>query len=865
MNPQAPAPASGPLPAPLPQPSQPPATRPASFWAIGWRALRRDARAGELHLLLLAVALAVAALTAVGFFADRLQQGLQRDARHLLGGDAVVRSDQPLPAAFVQQAQALGLELTQHLGFPTMARADDAQGGAARLVALKAVQDNYPLRGQLLVGLAPGDAGQATTEVPRPGTVWVDPALLAGLGVQVGQALWLGDSRLTIERLIVLEPDRGGGFMSLQPRVLLHHSDLAATGLLQPASRVSYRLVLAGPDAAVQQYSAWAQAELERSGVRGAQLESFEAGRPELQQTLERAEQFLGLVALLAALLCAVAVSIAARVYATRHLDSCAMLRVLGLSQATMARAYALSFVLVGLLAGLIGVLLGYLLHHGFVILLAELLRAELPPPSAWPALFGLGVGLTLMLAFGLPPVLQLAQVPPLRVIRREVGGIKPASLGVLLLGGLGFAALLLAVSPDLRLGLIALGGVALAAALFAAASFGAVRLLRRWVNEATAPTWLRLATRQIAARPAYAVLQISALAIGLMALLLLVLLRTDLISSWQQATPPDAPNRFAINIQPDQAEAFQGSLRAQGIERFDWYPMFRGRLVAINDQPIDLAALPTDRGRRLAEREFNLSHSAQPPSHNAIVAGRWQPEEPGAISVEDGLAEDLGLQLGDRLTFEIAGVPVQARISSLREVDWSSMRANFFVLFPVSQLPEVPVTYLSAFRAPAAAGFDAALVREYPNITLIDLSATLAQLQQVLAQVSRAVEFLFAFALAAGLVVLFAAIGATRAEREREYAILRALGAQTALLRRVQRAELAGIGLLAGLLAALAALVINWALARWVFGFDWTPALWAPAAGALAGAALALAAGWAGLRAVLRTPVVQTLRAAAQ
>ena len=865
MNPQAPAPASGPLPAPLPQPPQPPATRPASFWAIGWRALRRDARAGELHLLLLAVALAVSALTAVGFFADRLQQGLQRDARHLLGGDAVVRSDQPLPAAFVQQAQALGLELTQHLGFPTMARADDAQGGAARLVALKAVQDNYPLRGQLLVGLAPGDAGQATTEVPRPGTVWVDPALLAGLGVQVGQALWLGDSRLTIERLIVLEPDRGGGFMSLQPRVLLHHSDLAATGLLQPASRVSYRLVVAGPDAAVQQYTAWAQAELERSGVRGAQLESFETGRPELQQTLERAEQFLGLVALLAALLCAVAVSIAARVYATRHLDSCAMLRVLGLSQATMARAYALSFVLVGLLAGVIGVLLGYLLHHGFVILLAELLLTELPPPSAWPALFGLGVGLTLMLAFGLPPVLQLAQVPPLRVIRREVGGIKPASLGVLLLGGLGFAALLLAVSPDLRLGLIALGGVALAAALFAAASFAAVRLLRRWVNEATAPTWLRLATRQIAARPAYAVLQISALAIGLMALLLLVLLRTDLISSWQQATPPDAPNRFAINIQPDQAEAFQASLRTQGIERFDWYPMFRGRLVAINEQPIDLDALPSDRGRRLAEREFNLSHSAQAPSHNAIVAGRWQPEEQGSISVEDGLAEDLGLQLGDRLTFEIAGVPVQARISSLREVDWSSMRANFFVLFPVSQLPEVPVTYLSAFRAPVAASFDAELVRAYPNITLIDLSATLAQLQQVLAQVSRAVEFLFAFALAAGLVVLFAAIGATRAEREREYAILRALGAKTALLRRVQRAELAGIGLLAGLLAALAALAINWALARWVFGFDWTPALWAPAAGALAGAALALAAGWAGLRAVLRTPVVQTLRAAAQ
>ena len=640
--------ASKPAPASAPAPPIPPAPRSASFWGIGWRALRRDARAGELHLLLLAVALAVAALTAVGFFSDRLQQGLQRDARHLLGGDAVVRSDQPLPAAFVQQAQALGLELTQHLGFPTMARADDAQGGTVRLVALKAVQDNYPLRGQLLVGTALGDPGQATTEVPRPGTVWVDPALLAALGVQVGQVLWLGDSRLTIERLIVLEPDRGGGFMSLQPRVLLHQSDLAATGLVQPASRIAYRLVVAGQDAAVQQYVAWAQAEIERSGVRGAQLESFETGRPELQQTLQRAEQFLSLVALLAALLCAVAVSIAARVYATRHLDDCAMLRVLGLSQATMARAYALSFVLVGLLASLIGVLLGYLVHHGFVLLLADLLRADLPAPSGWPALFGLGVGLTLMLAFGLPPVLQLARVPPLRVIRREVGGIKPASLGVLLLGGLGFAALLLGVSHDLQMGLIAVGGFAAAAALFAVTSYAAVRLLRRFVNEATAPTWLRLATRQIAARPAYAVLQISALGIGLLALLLLVLLRTDLISSWQQATPADAPNRFVINIQPDQADAFQASLRAQGIEGFDWYPMFRGRLVAINDQPVDADALPTERGRRLVEREFNLSHSALAPTHNAIVAGRWQPEEAGSISVEEGLAEELGLQLGD-------------------------------------------------------------------------------------------------------------------------------------------------------------------------------------------------------------------------
>ena len=837
----------------------------APFWAIAWRALLRDGRAGELHLLLLAVALAVAALTAVGFFTDRLQSGLQRDASQILGGDLVLRSERPLPPQFGQQAHTLGLQSTQHLSFPTMARTDAAQGGAVALVALKAVQNNYPLRGQMQINAGPGTPTETTRAVPQPGSVWVDPGLLTALGVQVGHSLWLGERLLRIERVIVVEPDRAGGFMGLQPRVMLHWDELAATGLVQPASRITHRLVLAGDEAAVQRYSQWAEAELLRPGAQGLRLESLETERPELEQTLQRAEQFLNLVALLAALLCAVAVAIAARVYAARHLDTCAMLRVLGLAQGTMARAYALSFVLVGVLASLIGVALGYAVHHGFVLLLADLLRTELPTPSAWPALFGLGVGLTLMLAFGLPPVLQLARVPPLRVIRREVGGIRAASLGVLLLGAAGFAALLLAVSNDLTLGLIAVLGFALAAALFAAVGWLAVRLLRRLLKHSGAPPWLLLATRQISARPAYAVLQVSALSLGLLALLLLVLLRTDLISSWQAATPADAPNRFLLNIQPDQLQPLQHSLQQQGVTQFDAYPMIRGRLVAINDKPVRAEDFASARAQRLVLREFNLSHSAQLPGHNRISAGRWQPEEAGAISVEAGLAEELGLKLGDQLSFDIAGQPVQARISSLREVDWASMRANFFVMFPLAAMPDLPPTYLGALRAPEAAGFDATLLREFPNLTLVDLSATLAQVQAVLSQVVRAVEFLFAFALAAGLVVLFAALTATRTEREREYAILRALGAQSALLRSVQRAELVGVGLLAGLLASLVALVLSWALARWVFGFAWTPAPWVPLAGAGAGAALALAAGWAGLRAVLRTPVVQTLRQAAQ
>lgn len=837
----------------------------ASFWSIGWRSLRRDWRAGELHVLVLAIALAVAALTAVGFFADRLQSALSRDARQLIGGDAVVRSDHQVPPVFAAQARELGLEVTRHVTFPTMGRADDAQGGAARLVALKAVESNYPLRGQMRVTQDLDGPDEATREVPPRGAAWVDAPLLVALELQVGQLLWLGDQSFRIDRVITLEPDRGAGFMSFAPRVMIHADDLAATGLIQPASRLNFRLVVAGDDAAVRRFTQWAEAEMARPEVRGMGLESFESGRPEMQQTLSRAEKFLNLVALLAALLSAVAVAIAARVYASRHLDDCAMLRVLGLSQATMARAYTFSFAIVGLLAGALGVVLGYVVHHGFVVLLAELVQAEMPAPSAWPALFGLGVGLTLMLAFGLPPVLQLARVPPLRVIRREVGNLKSASLAVLGLGAAGFMVLLLMASRDLTLGLIAVGGFAVAIGLFALASYLAVRVLRAVVNESVAPRWLRLATRQVSARPAYAVVQVSALSVGLLALVLLVLLRTDLISSWQQATPPDAPNRFVINIQPEQAEPFQQTLRELGVEQYDWFPMIRGRLVAINGRVIDPDDFEGDRAQRLVEREFNLSHSAVAPPHNLVVAGRWQPDEAGAISIEEGLAETLGLRLGDQLTFDIAGIPVESRITSLRRVDWGSMRLNFFAMFPVSQMEGVPLTFVTSYRAPETPGFDNALVRAFPNITNVDMTSTIAQVQRVLGQVIRAVEFLFGFTLAAGLVVLFAAITATRAEREREYAILRAVGAQASLLRQVQRAELLGVGLLAGFLASVVAVAVGWALARYAFEFQWNASPWVPVAGALAGAGLALAAGWWGLRSVLRTPVVQTLRKAAQ
>ncbi|WP_457444773.1 ABC transporter permease [Roseateles sp. P5_E4] len=846
-----------------------PAQRPPATLLIAWRQLLRDWRAGELRLLMLAVALAVAALCAVAFLSDRLDQGLRRDAAKLLGGDAVVASDQPTAPALVDLAAAQNLTTVRTATFPSMARSDEAHGGESRLVAVKAVGAGYPLRGSIKLREAlPGRSG-----APAAGEVWVDPAVADGLGLKLGDSLLLGDAKLKLAALIETEPDRGAGFMSFAPRVMLAEADLAATRLVQPASRLTYRMaVVPGPGAApgaVGRFVAGAEQLVEKDKLRGVRLESLESGRPEMRQTLDRAARFLRLVAMLSALLAAVAVALAARDFAARHLDDCAMLRVLGQPQRRIAWAYGLEFLLAGLSASAVGVLGGLALHQVFVSLLAGLIDVDLPPPSIWPALLGLGLGLSLLLGFGLPPVLQLAAVPPLRVIRRDLGAPKAGSLLVLGAGVAGLAAILVVLAGDVKLGAIAAAGFAAAVLLFALLAWAAVWLLRRLVpvnvSGAGVPRWLLLATRQVAARPGFAVMQVSSLAVGLLALALLVLLRTDLIDSWRRATPAAAPDRFVINIQPDQATAFRKTLTDAGVKDYDWYPMIRGRLTAINGEPVQAKRFAEERAQRLAEREFNLSHTADKPAHNQITSGRWgdaKPDETG-LSVEEGLAQTLGLKLGDTLAFDIAGQPVQGRITNLRKVDWSSMRVNFFVLFEKAELPELPSTQIAAYRSPPATKLDRELARQFPNLTVIDVSAQLNQVQGVLDQVIQAVQFLFSFTLATGLVVLLAAVGSTREARTREFALMRALGAPSSLLAQVQRAELLGVGALAGFLAGTVALVLAALLARFVFEFDWHIKPWVPLVGAACGALLAWSAGWWSLRGVLQRPVVQTLREA--
>ena len=797
------------------------------------RMTARDWRAGELRFLLVALIVAVSALSSVGFFIDRMRAGLARDANQLLGADLVINADQPVAAAWREEAARRGLLLADTVTFPSMAQGGEGEDSQAQLASIKAVSLGYPLRGELRITTDPNDASEAlgtkTRAIPAPGTVWVDANLLPAIGVKVGETLQLGDRRFTIAQLVAAEPDRGASFANFAPRVLLNMLDLKSTGLVDNFARVTWRVQVAAPSkndfARVKDFDGWLRERIKADNVKGVRLESLENGRPEMRATLDRADRFLSLVGLLSAMLAAVAVAMAARRFMQRHLDACAMLRCLGMTQNQVGAMYLIEFALVGLAGSLLGVLVG----------------------------------------FALPPVLQLRNVPHNRVIRREQAAPQPMALATYGLGTGVFVALLLWQAGDPKLALLTAGGFLAGFAVFALVAWLGLRLLRRSRNVFAHQGW-RFAVTSLQRRPGATVVQVVSLALGLMALLLLTVVRGDLVAAWERATPENAPNRFIINVLPDQKQGVEGQLRQAGVQAPVLYPMIRGRLTAVNGKPITANTYASDDARRLANREFNLSTMAQPPEENEIVAGKWYTDAPGVAeaSVEQGIARTLGLKLGDVMRFDMAGLVVDARVTSLRKLEWGSMRANFFVIINPAAMANAPATYMTAFHLPErGANLASQLSRAYPNLTVIDVSGIIRQVQEVVDQVVVAVEFLFLFTLASGVLVLYAALMGSQAERTREAGLLRALGATRKQLAQAQRIEFVLVGGLAGLLAATGAAALGWALANYQFKFPWTfePGVWG--AGITAGVLCALVGGWLGLRAVLRQPPLQTLREA--
>lgn len=821
---------------------------------LSLRLAMRDWRAGELRLLLASLIIAVAAISSVGLFVDRMRLALSLQARQLLGADLVLAGPREPDAAVLGPVASERLSAVSTVSFPSMA----LSGERSVLVSLKAVGDGYPLRGALRIAELPLGSDAPAAGIPARGEAWVDASLLAPLGIVIGDRIELGESSFRVSRLITLEPDRGANFVNFAPRVLIRLDELAATGLVQPASRVNWRLLVAGAPDAVDRFAG----AVRQMGVHSGRIETVENGRPELGATLNRAERFLSLVALLTALIAAVAIALGARHFAERHLDGCAVMKAAGLGQHRLVRLLLLELLWIALGAGVAGATLGALFQQLLAGAVAPLLGVSLPWPGPAPLLQALFAGVVMLLGFAGWPVVRLAGVPPLRALRRESAPLAARSWVAAVIATMVFGLLLLWLAGDRQIAAVAAGGFSLATLLFvvvAALAVSAASFLRSWRPVMRRPL-IRLSIASWSRRRALAIAQTAALSAGIMAMLLLTITRTDLIDAWRRASPPDAPNRFIINIQPDQREALAQALTSNGVTA-DLQPMVRGRLVEINGRDASEHVPAGERARRLVEREFNLSHASRPPSHNQIVAGRWFDAGAMEVSAEQGIVKTLGLKLGDQLVFEIAGERVEVRITSVRKLAWDSMRANFFMILSPAALDERPTTYLTAFHLPAeAAPVDQQLVRRFPNLTVFDTGHLVRQIQSMVDQVVAAVQFLFVLTLAAGLTVLWGALLASRDERVREAALMRSLGASRRFLSLAQHAELAFGGALAGLLGALGAIAVGWILAEVVFDFSYQPR-WLVVPAAMAGAALLTTlAGWIGLRGVLLAPVRTSL-----
>ena len=827
--------------------------------SLAWRQLRRDLVAGDVRILVAALVLAVLAVTAVGFVTDRAERALVLQANALLGGDAVVRGDAPIEGAIGDAARADGLRSTQRVELSTMVRLGNDDAARLQMGELHALGDGYPLRGVFRLLAADGSERDAGG-IPAPGTLWLGRAGAETLGARVGDSIGIGDVQLQLVALVAQEPDAALDYFNLAPKVYINLADLDATGLVQEGSRVRYRLVVAGDANAVEGFTAVARTELGR----GQRLETVRDARPEMRSALDRAGRFLGLAALVSVVLAAVAVAMAARRHSERHLSGTAVMRCLGASQRTLVSVHVGELLLLGVIASAIGIAIAFALQWAIGAWLARELAIDIPAASALPALQGLGVGLLVLLAFGAPPVLALRRVPALRVLRRDLDHREPSAWAVILLGLGGLAALLWWQSGSATLALSLLGGLVATFAALALLAWLLILLVRHLRTRLRGS--LRYGLANVSRRPATSIAQVSALGLGLMALLLLTFVRTDLLDRWQLALTDSAPNRFIINVQDDQVDAVRAHIAAAGVAEPELYPMVRARLVGMNGKPVSGADFEARGGRakRMAEREFNLSMADALRDDNEVTAGAFWTGAPASpeLSVEEDFATDLGWKVGDHIAFDIAGQRFEAPITSLRSVEWESFRPNFFVIASPGALDGYPASHITAVVVPPeATRFTADLVGAFPNLSVIDIDAVLAQVRNTADQVSTVVEVVFWFSFAAGLLVLMAAVSASQDERLLEGGVMRVLGGSRRQLRLAQASEFAAIGLLSGLTAALAASLLAGVIATQVFDMPWEADWGMALAGAGLGSAAALLAGLFATRRVLDAPPSVTLR----
>ncbi len=820
------------------------------------RMLGREWRSGELGVLLLALTIAVAALTGVGFLVSRISAAVAMRATQVLAADIRVESARPIADAVFVRAASMGLSRAHATGMLSVV----FDGERSELADLYAVTAGYPLRGKVLVATHLFAQGTPASAVPPPGVVWADSRLLAALGGHVGSQLSIGAATLRVGRVLISRPDQGGTFTSLVPNLLMNAADLPRTQLIQPGSRVRYSALFSGDPRQVAAFETWLRTHLRP----GEQVRDIADTSPQIGGAVSRADRFLSLASLVAVLLCAAAVAMSARRYVARHLDLVALLKTLGATRRFTLRLTTLELLAVAAIASLLGASIGYLAQAWLVYALRGVLtHGTLPAASLTPVAMGLLTAVALLAGFALPPLWRLSRTPAIRVLRRDIG---PPPLSVLLAFGPSagvIAALIAWVVLDVRLFLEFTAGLAAFLALLFAAGMLLVRAAAR-LRGHVGVAW-RYGIANLGRRRIDSVVQIVAFGVGIMALLLLGIIRNDLDGAWRGSLPADLPNYFFINIPPQSRDAFIAYLRSHGARTSRMLPMIRGRLTAIDGRPVESMRFPGRRGEHFATREQNLSWASALGPDNRIVAGRWwAPSERGAplVSIATEFERWLGLRLGDELTFDVAGDSLTVRVASVRKVKWDSFQPNFFIVFAPGLLEKETGTYLtSAYLTPDQARALAQLARTFPSVSIFDIDDLLNDVRAVMDKAVLAVQSVFVFTLLAGLTVLLAAVQSSRDERRYEGAMLRTLGASRATVLQGVLAEFAALGALAGLLAAAGASVAAWFLTTRVLDLHYAFSPGACAIGFAGGIVLVAVSGWLATRSVVNQPPLGALR----
>lgn len=823
---------------------------------LALRLLARDWRAGELRLFAAALVIAVGAVSAVGFFTDRVARGLTVRSAEMLGGDLVLAASNPAPPDWLAAAQRGDVAAAEAVEFASGLVRD----GRVQLVGVRAAGSGYPPRGAVRTAPDLYRPDEPMRVPPTAGTAWAEARVLQELNLRIGESITIGDAAFTVTRVLTEEPGRALNFFALAPRVIIPLADVPRTHVVQPGSRVTYRYAFTGTSAAVQAFEAWLRPKLRASD----RLVPAHAGNPAVSRSIERTERYLGLTSLLAVLLAGVAIGMAARRYSARHYDTTAMLRALGATQRDILELYLPQFVVLGVAAAAVGCVVGLVAQAAILAIVKDLLPVSLPPPGPWPAAFGFATGFITLAGFALVPILRLRAVPPLRVLRREAAPLPVSAWAVIGTATAALVVLMWRHTGDfvLTFGVLAAAGVA-AAVLYLPTWW----LLRHRRARAGSMSWWSEGLRRLQRRAHASAGQILAFGLTLMAMATIALVRTDLLAAWSAQLPADAPNHFIFNVQPADASAIETFFRAHAIRAEPLYPVVRGRLVTVNGRPAAEAVKKdegTDADEAALRRDLNLTWAAQPPSDNIVVRGDWWDATApvGLVSVEEKIAERLGVAPGDTIGFDIGGAVVSARVASVRRVKWESFHPNFFVIFSPGSLDDFPATYMTSFYLSSAQRpLLGEIVRGFPAATVLELEQFLTQLRRLVAQASSAVELVLLFVLAAGLTVLYAALAANLDERFYEGALLRTFGATRRQLRRGHWVEFVTLGIAAGLLAAVGTELIAYVLYTRVFDIAYTPKwpVWILAP--LAGGALIGVAGFIGTRRVVDRSPLAVLR----